>query len=109
MSSQAQLNPPIPAPATMTLLTPCRGSLCGTSARLASLSASRRVIEVDMCAMLLLSSQVCFLNVRWTFHQVAQTEQGRQRLRDGRLELVGGIHEITTGRVHWLTDGASRT
>ena len=48
-------------------------------------------------------------NVRWTLHQIAQTEQGRQRLRDGRLKLVGGIYEITTGRVHWLTDGASGT
>src|SRR6185369_8100512 len=50
MSSQAQLSPPIPAPATMTFLTPCR---CLTSARPASLSASRRVMEADMCAMLL--------------------------------------------------------
>jgi carbonic anhydrase len=48
-------------------------------------------------------------NVRWTLHQIAQTEQGRQRLLDGRLKLVGGIYEITTGRVHWLTDGASGT
>jgi carbonic anhydrase len=45
-------------------------------------------------------------NVRWTLRQIAQTEQGRQRLRDGRLRLVGGFYEITTGRVHWLTDGA---
>ena len=48
-------------------------------------------------------------NVRWTLRQIAQTEQGRQRLHDGRLKLVGGIYEITTGRVHWLTDGASGT
>jgi carbonic anhydrase len=43
-------------------------------------------------------------NVRWTLRQIAQTEQGRQRLADGRLKLVGGIFEITTGRVHWMTD-----
>lgn len=43
-------------------------------------------------------------NVRWTLRQIAQTEQGSQRLRDGRLKLVGGLYEITTGRVHWLTD-----
>jgi carbonic anhydrase len=48
-------------------------------------------------------------NVRWTLRQIAQTEQGRQRLRDGRLKLVGGIYEITTGRVHWMTDGTSVT
>ena len=48
-------------------------------------------------------------NVRWTLRQIARTEQGRQRLRDGRLKLVGGIYEITTGRVHWMTDGASVT
>lgn len=48
-------------------------------------------------------------NVRWTLRQIAETEQGRQRLRDGRLKLVGGIYEISTGRVHWMTDGASGT
>jgi carbonic anhydrase len=46
-------------------------------------------------------------NVRWTLRQIAATEQGRQRLLDGRLKLVGGIYEISTGRVHWLTDGVS--
>ena len=48
-------------------------------------------------------------NVRWTLRQIAQTEQGRQRLREGQLKLVGGIYEIATGRVHWLTDGAPVT
>ena len=48
-------------------------------------------------------------NVRWTLRQIAQTEQGRKRLRDGRLKLVGGIYEITTGRVHWMTDAPSIT
>jgi len=48
-------------------------------------------------------------NVRWTLRQIGQTEQGRQRLRDGRLKIVGGIYEITTGRVHWMTDAASVT
>ena len=46
-------------------------------------------------------------NVRWTLQQIGQTEQGRERLRDGRLKLVGGLYEITTGRVHWMTDGAA--
>jgi carbonic anhydrase len=46
-------------------------------------------------------------NVRWTLRQIGQTEQGRQHLEDGRLKLVGGIYEITTGRVHWMTDGAA--
>ena len=46
-------------------------------------------------------------NVRWTLRQIANTEQGRERLRDGRLKLVGGIYEISSGRVHWMTDGAS--
>ena len=48
-------------------------------------------------------------NVRWTLRQIAETEQGRQRLRDGRLKLVGGIYEISSGRVHWMTDGVSVT
>jgi carbonic anhydrase len=48
-------------------------------------------------------------NVRWTLRRIAETEQGRQRLADGRLKLVGGIYEISTGRVHWLTDGVSGT
>lgn len=45
-------------------------------------------------------------NVRWTLRRIAETEQGRQRLRDGRLKLVGGLYEITSGRVHWMTDAA---
>jgi carbonic anhydrase len=45
-------------------------------------------------------------NVRWTLRQIAATEQGRERLRDGRLKLVGGIYEISSGRVHWMTEVA---
>lgn len=48
-------------------------------------------------------------NVRWTLRQIARTDQGRERLRDGRLKLVGGFYDITTGRVHWLTAGATVT
>jgi carbonic anhydrase len=48
-------------------------------------------------------------NVRWTLRQIAETEQGSQRLRDGRLKLVGGLYEITSGRVHWLTDSSPVT
>ena len=48
-------------------------------------------------------------NVRWTLRQIAGTKDGRQRLRDGRLKLVGGVYDIATGRVHWLSDAESFT
>jgi carbonic anhydrase len=41
-------------------------------------------------------------NVRWSMRQIADTPEGRERLADGQLRLVGAIYEIATGRVRLL-------
>lgn len=41
-------------------------------------------------------------NVRWTMQQILETPEGRARLAEGRLKLVGAIYEIETGRVRFL-------
>ena len=43
-------------------------------------------------------------NVRWTLRQIAESPEGQARIREGRVKLMGGIYELATGRVHWLTD-----
>jgi carbonic anhydrase len=42
-------------------------------------------------------------NVRWTLRQIAESPEGQARIREGRVKLMGGIYELATGRVHWLT------
>lgn len=41
-------------------------------------------------------------NVRWTVQQILETPEGRARLAEGRLKLVGAIYEIETGHVRFL-------
>ena len=41
-------------------------------------------------------------NVRWSLQQFLETPEGRARLAEGRLKLVGAVCEIATGRVRWL-------
>lgn len=41
-------------------------------------------------------------NVRWTVQQILETPEGRARLGEGRLKLVGAIYEIQTGHVRFL-------
>jgi carbonic anhydrase len=41
-------------------------------------------------------------NVRWTVKQILETPEGRTRLAEGKLKLVGAIYEIATGRVRFL-------
>jgi carbonic anhydrase len=41
-------------------------------------------------------------NVRWTMKQILQTPEGKARVKEGRLKLVGAIYEIKTGRVRFL-------
>jgi hypothetical protein len=35
-------------------------------------------------------------------HQLLDTPEGRDRLAEGPLKLVGGVYELTTGRVRLL-------
>jgi carbonic anhydrase len=41
-------------------------------------------------------------NVRWTLRQIAESPEGRARLSEGRVKLVGAVYEIQSGRVKFL-------
>jgi carbonic anhydrase len=42
-------------------------------------------------------------NVRWSMHQIFDTPEGRARLEEGQMKLVGAVYELETGRVRLLT------
>jgi carbonic anhydrase len=42
-------------------------------------------------------------NVRWSMQQLFDTPEGRARMEEGVLQLVGGVDELTTGRVRFLS------
>ena len=41
-------------------------------------------------------------NVRWSMRQLLDTPEGRARLAEGPLKLVGAVYELATGRVRLL-------
>ena len=41
-------------------------------------------------------------NVRWSMRQLLDTPEGRARLTEGQLKLVGAVYELATGRVRLL-------
>ncbi len=41
-------------------------------------------------------------NVRWSMRQLLDTPEGRARMAEGHLRLVGGVYELATGRVRLL-------
>ena len=38
-------------------------------------------------------------NIRWSMRQILETAEGRARMAEGRVKLVGAVYEIATGRV----------
>jgi carbonic anhydrase len=42
-------------------------------------------------------------NVRWTVRQILHTPEGQVRRAEGRVQIVGAIYEIESGRVRFLT------
>ena len=38
-------------------------------------------------------------NVRWTMYQLLETPEGRERMTEGRMKLVGAVCDIATDRV----------
>ena len=42
-------------------------------------------------------------NVRWSMRQLTETPEGKARMAEGILRLVGAVYELTTGRVRILT------
>lgn len=41
-------------------------------------------------------------NIRWSMRQILETAEGRARMAEGRVKLVGAVYEIATGRVRLL-------
>src|SRR3954451_17899530 len=41
-------------------------------------------------------------NVRWSMHQLLDTPEGRARMEEGVVKLVGAIYELRTGQVRIL-------
>ena len=41
-------------------------------------------------------------NVRWSMRQLRDTPEGRARMAEGILKLVGAVYELKTGRVRFL-------
>ena len=41
-------------------------------------------------------------NVRWSMQQLRETPEGKARMREGVLKLIGAIYELKTGRVRFL-------
>jgi carbonic anhydrase len=44
-------------------------------------------------------------NVRWTMKQILSTPEGRARVAEGKLKLVGAVYELGTGRVRVVPAG----
>ena len=41
-------------------------------------------------------------NVRWSMRQLRETPEGRERINEGVIRLVGAVYELETGRVRFL-------
>ena len=42
-------------------------------------------------------------NVRWSMRQILETPEGRARVAEGRMKIVGAVYEIGSGRVRLLS------
>lgn len=42
-------------------------------------------------------------NVRWSMHQLLATPEGKARIKQGDMKLVGAVYELKTGRVRFLS------
>jgi carbonic anhydrase len=42
-------------------------------------------------------------NVRWSMHQLLATPEGKARMREGKVKLVGAVYELKTARVRFLS------
>jgi carbonic anhydrase len=47
-------------------------------------------------------AQAVEANVRWTLRQVRESPEGRARLAEGRLQVVGAIYDLESGQVRFL-------
>ena len=49
-----------------------------------------------------MASRAVESNVRWTVRQILDSPEGKARMAEGRMKVVGAIYEIETGRVRFL-------
>lgn len=60
-----------------------------------------RDIDVELSQEAQLAAAV-EANVRWSIKQVRDTPEGKARLEEGVIKLVGAVYELETGRVRFL-------
>ena len=48
-------------------------------------------------------------NVRWSMHQVLETPEGKARIAEGVMKMVGAVYELHTGRVRFLAESSAVT
>ena len=48
-------------------------------------------------------------NVRWSMRQMRETREGRARMKEGVIRLVGAVAELKTGKVRFLPDNSERS
>jgi carbonic anhydrase len=46
-------------------------------------------------------------NVRWSMHQLLETPEGKARMAEGIVKLVGAVYDLRTGLVRFLPDDAA--
>ena len=49
-------------------------------------------------------SQAVESNVRWSMRRILETPEARMRATEGRMKLIGGIYDISSGRVKFLAE-----
>jgi carbonic anhydrase len=54
------------------------------------------------------ASQAVESNVRWTVRQILDSPEGKARLTEGRVKIVGAVYEVETGRVRFLPSDQTR-
>jgi len=59
-------------------------------------------LDLSLPADRLLSAAV-EANVRWSMRQILDTPEGRARIEEGVVRLVGAVYDLATGRVRFLT------
>lgn len=59
-------------------------------------------IQADLAPAVQLEAAV-EANVRWSIAQLHDTPEGRERMREGIVKLVGAIYELETGAVRFLS------
>jgi len=48
------------------------------------------------------TAQAIESNVRWTVHQILETQEAKLRLAEGNVKIAGALFEIGTGRVKFI-------